>query len=495
MDSVRKWYLLVVVIVGGAVVMALEILGTRIIGTFYGSSVYVWGALITVTLVSLSVGYYLGGRLADRAPKRWVLYTILFVAGVLTFSLIFTRKLLPPCYKLFGIAGGTLASSFLIFTLPLTLLGVTSPFVIRLIASEVKTVGKTAGSVYALSTIGSVVGTLSVSFFVIPLVGTRLAVSGIAALLVLVAVVGMALERGARYLVLLILMFLVLVGHGSDTGVVYTTESAYSRLTVVDRDAERFLLINGILQTGKPKDLELLGRTFLLRESNYYLELLPYYNPDGTKALLIGLAGGLLPDVLLWYGIETTAVEIDAKVADIARKYFDYQGEVIIQDGRRYVEDTKESFDFCILDAYSSDVLPFHLVTEEMFQAVKRRLNQNGVLGINYIGFPKGEVFGAIYKTVNSVFPHVEAYKTKDDDSIQTIYMFASKSELELLPLWLQDSDVAVDELTYNLEKRKIDAATLSGIVLTDDYNPIDLARAKTSIRWREKSIRMFGYK
>jgi len=493
-DRLRKSYLLLLAFVSGAVVMGVEILGTRVIGTFYGSSVYVWGALIAVTLVSLAVGYYLGGRLADRVPRAWVLYGILCVAGVLIFLTAFARKLLPLCYSLFGMAGGTLASSFLIFSLPLTLCGVTSPFVIRLRASELRRVGKTAGSVYALSTIGSVVGTLGVTFFVIPLMGTTTAVSGFASLLILIAGVGMILERGARYAVLLLPVLLPLFGPQSESQALYTGESLYSRLTVVDRESQRFLLINGILQTGKPKDLDFLGRTFLLRESNYYFELLPYYNPEGKKALLIGLAGGLVPHVLSWYGIETTAVEIDPKVAQIARKYFGYQGKIIIQDGRRFVEDSKESFDFCILDAYSSDVLPFHLVTVEMMEAISRRLKRDAILAINYIGFPKGEVFGSVCKTINKVFPHMEAFRTKDDDSIQTIYIFASRSELELLPTWATDAGAGVDELAYNLHRRRLDLAKLRGITLTDDYNPIDLARASTSIAWREKSIRRFGY-
>jgi spermidine synthase len=492
-DRTRTVYLLIVIVVCGGLVMALEILGTRIIGTFYGSSLYVWGSLITVTLISLALGYYLGGLLADKFPREWVLYSFLLLASISIFVILFTKGVLPVCYKLFGLAMGTLVSSFLIFTFPLTLLGIVTPFAVRLRAISVEKVGKTAGGVSALSTIGSVIGTISVSFFIIPHIGTRLAITGIGVLLLLLSVIGLTLERGIKCILFLLLIIIPLLSPQKRLNVVYSGESLYSRLIVLDKDDQRCLLIDGILQTGKPKNIHTVSKATLLKQANYYLELLPYFNPEGEKALLIGLAGGLLPYILSMHDIETKAVEIDPRITYLAKKYFDYQGEVTIGDGRRYVEDSKEKFDFCILDAYSSDQLPFHMVTVQMFEAVSKRLKKDGILAINYIGSPLGRGLGSIHKTIHRVFKHLKIYGTKDDDSVQTIYLFASNEPLELLPLWREGADTGVDQLSYNLQTREIDPKKLTGVVLTDGYNPIDIIRSHTSLRWREKSIERFG--
>lgn len=512
-ERIETVYLFVVATMMGAVVMALEVLGTRVIGTLYGSSLYVWAALISVTLLSLSVGYFVGGLLADRTPKAWLLYTVLMVGGLSMLALPYLRGLMLPCYRAFGLRGGALASATLLFFLPLMLLGMTGPFVIRLLSKAVERSGRTAGAVYALSTLGSVAGTLGISFYAIPSMGSPVALRLVGVLVVVVCAVGLAIEQGARFLLLLLLGAVGLMGgrfereerislqdpEGSSFDIIYRDESAYSRLTVLETVDERMLLANGILQTGMPAGNYVLEKARLLAEQGYYLELVPYLveNPRGKRALIIGLAGGLLPALLELHGMDTLAVEIDPKMAEIARKYFKYEGEVVIHDGRRFVEDTRETFDFCVIDAYSSDVLPFHLVSREMFQAVREKLSPGGILALNLITVPTGWVAGSAYKTLKEVFPYVWAYRSGDDCLVQPVFYFASAEEPTISRRWVFDipAEAGVAELQYNLEHRRLDFSQAPGIVLTDDFNPVDLHRASEALAWRQKTIDTLGIK
>lgn len=504
--KIRYLYLWLTVILCGGVVMALEILGTRVIGTFYGSSLYIWGALITVTLVSLAVGYYCLGILSDKYPRPAVLYLLVLLAGCAVFLVFIGKKILAPVYSVCGAEWGAVVSAFIIFTPSITLLGGVGPFTIRLIAAEKAKLGKSAGSIYALSTVGSVIGTLFVSFYLIPRIGTTQSVAGLAVLLIALAAGGLLLEGkkgGAAALLIAVAPFFLtslLDGAETDRGnfkLLYRGESLYSRFVVVDdtKSGERFVLVNGIQQTGMPLNEHMIEANVQLQTNRYYFELLRYYNTGGAKALLVGLAGGMLPKVLANHEIETTAVDIDDMAIYVAKNFFGFEGKAEIKDGRRFIEDCREKYDYCILDAYASDVIPFHLVTEEMFHAVKAVLKDDGVLAINYIGYPKGAVAGAIYRTVSETFGgNVHVYKTEDTDDVQTVVIFASPKPLQLTPLWPSALESrGVDPLAIDLERYKIDWKGVPGMILTDNYNPVDLLRVDESLIWRRKAFDTFG--
>jgi len=252
-----------------------------------------------------------------------------------------------------------------------------------------------------------------------------------------------------------------------------------------------------------PMDIDRRDRTSMLRTQSYYLELLPYFGDDPDKprkCLLIGLAGGLFTRVMRLYPVDITAVEIDAKVVDIARKFFGYRGKVFIQDGRRFLHSCKERYDFIVLDAYNSDTIPFHLITREMFQSVRKHLTDDGILAINYIGAPDGDmVTDSLTRTLMNVFgnENVIAYRSTDDPkAVQVIYFFAfrGKASEPTLPIdrWASSSG-QVDPLIYELWARRLNLSPSKGIIITDDHNPIDIARVKTALAWRAQTLRQFG--
>jgi len=510
-ERARTAFLLLVAMVMGGLVMAIEVVGTRLVGTLYGTSLYVWGALISVTLVALACGYFVGGVLADWRPRAWVLYLLLGLGGAATIASPHLRGLMLPLYRALGLRWGALVSAAALFFLPLFLLGMTGPFVIRLLSRRVERSGMTAGMVYALSTVGSVVGTLAVSFYLVPLLGTPLVLRLVGAIVVFVCGVGLALERGAAWCLVALAAAGAFVGgrqardqrldltdaHGNPFAIVYRDESAYARLVVLETADARMLLADGILQTGVPWGHYELEKARLLVEQGYYLELLPYLveEPVGKRALVIGLAGGLLPQLLEVHGVETLAVELDPKMVEVARRFFGYRGRAVVCDGRRFVEDCSEKFDFIVLDAYSGDLLPFHLVTREMFEAVARRLRPGGIVAMNLIVDPDGEAAASVFRTLQAVFPAVWGYRSRDDHDVQPMFYFASSREPAVSRRWMLDfpPEEGVAKLPYDLRRRRFRPREGAGRVLTDARNAVDLARAPEALAWRERTIEELG--
>jgi len=536
--------------VAGAVVLMLEVLGTRVIGTYYGGSLYVWTSLLTVTLVCLALGYAIGGKLADRLPRPAGMYLLVVLAGLSVLLSPLLEGVLAPLDRALGLVGGALASASILFAVPLTLLAMTVPYVIRLRTSRLAGVGTASGVVYALSTVGSVAGVLVVSLWMVPQLGTRASLLVCSATLIVAGAIGLVLSRGLRGAAAILLACVPLGLWGQDPpampGQLYHTESAYGDLRVLQRTTpggrpHRMLLMNGILQTGMPLDSQHLARGGMLESDSYYLELLPYFHGDlgaGRKGILIGLAGGMFTRVMESYEIQWTAVEIDVKVAELAKAFFGYRGDLflasgqrlevdlsrfggheasaapappgeadgshapggppyrgraVLQDGRQFLLNLPpgEQVDFLVLDAYESDTIPFHMLTREFFELARRRLKSDGILAINFVGRPEGDfVTDSLLRTLTEVFGSdlVRAYGSLDPDrasEVQALTIFAFRHPMELIPQWPHRSEAGVDRLVFELEQRRLNVNRPHGRIITDDYSPIDLARAEVAMEWR----------
>lgn len=178
-----------------------------------------------------------------------------------------------------------------------------------------------------------------------------------------------------------------------------------------------------------------------------------------------------------------------------ARRFFGYKGRAVVSDGRRFVEDCTERFDFVVLDAYSGDVLPFHLVTREMFEAVATRLKPRGIVAMNLIADPDGQAAASVFKTLRAVFPVAWAYRSRDDDDVQPLFYFASSREPPVSRRWMLDfpPQDGVARLPYELRRRRFQPAEGLGSVLTDGHNAVDLARAPEALAWRQRTIEELG--
>jgi len=501
-------WLLLTAAVYGAVVMAVELLGARLLSVAYGGSLTVWAAMIAVTLLSLAAGYFAGGWAADKQPHPALLYGILLAAAILVALCPHTRFILKYCHSAMGIQAGALASSAIIFSLPLGLMGVTGPFVIHLLCAEGQSVGVRAGGVYAISTLGSVAGTLLTGLWLIPSFGTgtgfRLAAVAAAA----VAAIGLAISLGTKGTAALILPLVAALiplpasragqtftaPDGDAVEVLEVRDSAHGRIAVLDKGGYRLLLVNGIIQTGVP-------RTGLARcrglSDHYFQELIPYTvdDPSLTNALIIGLAGGMTASMLQLYDMELDCVDLDPEIIEVARDRFGFTGPAVAADGRQYLETCGTRYDFCVIDTYSGDVFPFHLATREAFESARNVLKPGGILVVNYIGSPTGTGYACLDATIRSVFSNVRAIRGEPGDDVQTITVFASEKDIEFNKGWLEimGGFSGVDPVSGTIARLTVDPPPTGGFVLTDDYNPIDMLRADEALRWRERTARNIG--
>jgi len=497
----EKPYVLVASFVVGAVILVVEILGTRVISPYYGGSIYVWSSLIGVTLASLAVGYWLGGYAADRWPRVGLL-AVEVIGGALFLLLVpwFRRSVLTWSTPL-GLKAGSLVSAAVLFAPPLVLLSMTGPLAIRLVTTEFTVLGRGVGWVYGISTLGSMVGAIMAGFVLIPTFSVRSLLVGLALVLLVLGGGGLLFARrtlAAAGTSALALLAGTLLGTTAvrSSNVVYLGNSFYGELKVVNVTNARLLLINGV-------NNGFVNRTTFESLDPYiaYFAYLPAARPQAARALVIGLGSGSVPRTFhLRHRIATEVVEIDPAILHIARRYFDFPADVpvIVEDGRQYLERTANRYDFVVLDALNSEVHPVHLFTREFFASVDRVLTPDGVFAINMLGMPYGEpaAWRAVYATVKERFAFVRVFLGADlgpaDVTRYGNLFFVASHEALPSAGSLRGRDAREAEVFAHMARREIVVAPEPGVevVLTDDYNPLDDLQRRLFVLWRQDVIR-----
>lgn len=485
-------YLLVTAVVCGALVMVIEVLGSRVIGPFFGVSLFVWTSLITVTLVALAMGYAIGGHLADRKDHPDWLYGIILAAGVLTILIPILKPAVLKASLPLGLRVGSLTGAGLLFGPALFLLGCVSPYLVRIAAREMGNLGRTVGSLYAISTLGSFIGTVATGFFLIAYLGVN-------RIFVLTGVLLIALSAGyfatfrrkwAVAATLLLPMLLLpserlpskAMADGTKVSVVLSKDSYYGNLKVVEyrgqKGATRELAIDGLIQSGIDSSN---GQS--VYEYSYLLQYLPVsLHPQGKNCLIIGLGAGIVPR---WYqaqGIATDAVDIDPYVVDIAHRFFGFDNaSVHVEDARYFLARTSQRYDYLVLDVFNGDTTPGHLLSLEAMQLVKAHLTERGVLAINLIGSigPESFATASAIKTLQSVFNQVEIHPVFDSAERNGNLIVIAYQGAPRIPDQRILSDMAVHPMAASLVRQAMQQtfafpANTSAMVLTDDYNPLE---------------------
>jgi spermidine synthase len=412
----------IVVALSGAVIMSLEILGSRVLAPSYGSSVYVWGSLLTVFLTALAAGYALGGRLADRHPETSAISLILAGAAVLILPSI---QFAPGLLAALGRAGwdmrlGSLAAALLLFLPPSLLMGMVSPFAVRVAVPHLEKVGAIAGGYSALSTAGSIVGTLATAFLLIPMFPVPTLLLGLAGTLVLGAVLLMA-SRATVLAAGLAALACVVTGFSrrpaeADAGVkiLVSRDTAYHHLQVFEfeQDAVRMMRFDNLTQGGM--NLKRPERSVFGYDEAFFGAFA--LKPGIRRVCVIGLGAGTFPRRLaqLLPEAQIDTVEIDPVVAQIAKEYFAFpeseRNRIFVEDGRVFLARGGAPYDLIVLDAYNATGVPFHLMTREFFALAKSRLSRNGVFAANFLGHvmgEKGELFWSALRTIRNQFGQV----------------------------------------------------------------------------------------
>ena len=439
----REWRLKLVVFISGAVLMGLEMTGSRVLAIHFGSSIYVWGAIIGIFLAALSLGYYSGGMLADQKPTFYLLNILLLIAGFWLMLIPFYAN--TVCRAVLqlntGERVGPLLSTMLLFGGPSVLLGMVSPYSVRLAAREIERMGNVSGRLYALSTFGSIAGTLLTAFWLIPAVGVRmlLQVLGLCLMILPLVVLPRSNKRKALALSSIalapVLMFLnsrMITPVQPQQTLVYEGDSPYHYIKVVDDKQRntRFLQFNNYVEGAI--DLNPPHETRVSYTNGF--ELARIFKRDLQNVLIIGGGGGIGARKFVAEDERTVVdlVEIDPKVVQLGAKYFYLQAgprlRIHTEDGRNFVRRTRTKYDLVILDAFTiGGQVPFHLTTQEFMREIKSAMNPGGVLLANINGALRGSrsrIWRSEYKTVATVFeqiylfPHLLENERKQEGAI-----------------------------------------------------------------------------
>ena len=443
----------------------------------------------------MAAGYGIGGLISDRFESPAYLYAIILLSSVFVLLVPALKgPVLKACVPM-GLRGGAFASTLFLFGPSLFLLGCVSPYLAKIATHELHKLGRVVGGLYALSTIGSTVGTVLTGFVLIALLGVDKIFLVIGVMLLLLSICYFVLfER--RYWSAALLLLPVLLYHpvshthltrpdGTKVTMVHQHDSYYGEVKVVDYSYGprhvRELLIDGMIQGGIDMTNQLS-----LYEYSYYVQLLSYMlNPDGKTCLTIGLGTGVVPRWFEQQGVSCDVVDIDPDVIHVAKKYFNFSvsGQIATQDARYYLESTPKQYDFIVLDVFNGDVTPAHLVSIEALRLLGKRLAPQGVVAINLIGSTKQHTYmtASVVKTLQAAFDQVEVYPTYEvapNKGIGNLILIAYQGK----PRPLQSARLKHIDIHPRLEQAVRDQlgtrfefpAGTPAMVLTDDYNPID---------------------
>jgi spermidine synthase len=498
-----QFLLNVVVFVSGAVLMSLEIVGSRVLAPYFGNSIFVWGSLISVVLAALSVGYYWGGWLSAREPSYSRLLILLLIPGALIFFLPFIYPTVNEWIA--GIDFGTrlnpLIASSIYFLFPGVFLGTISPYVIRLAATKLSTVGSTAGTLYAVSTCGSILGTLLTAFYLIPLMGVSNIIHFLGIILVCLSLVVVPMVKiRAIELARAVTTLSVIIGSitmpwtpalWARTKTLLEKDTFYHRIRIEEDDEARYMYFDRTLQSA----MNLKDPTALRLIYSRYTSLAFAFRPDAKKMLIIGLGGGSIPKKLQkeFPSLEIDVVEIDPEVIQLAKSHFNVRDgknlRLHAQDGRLFLTRTPNQYDIILIDAYYSDAMPFHLATREFFELAQRKLTPNGIVVANLISAvtgPSGKIARAFVKTQRRIFPqtYVFAARRPDNvsvDTIQNVIIVATKDKQRLDIKEIVKRATALDKGLFPSPISDLSVAYYDSTlpdqdvpVLTDDYAPTD---------------------
>ena len=473
-------FLLTSLFFSGACCLVLEIVGTRLISPFYGSSIYTWSALITTTMVALAWGYAWGGRLGDRDPHLTVFARLLLAAGLTVAVIPVLREPVLRASAPLGVKLGALTAAAILVGPALALLGTLGPIATRLTATGASDAGHRSGDAWAVSTLGSVAGAALAGFVLIPHWPCSRILFSTAALLVALGAWGswlsarrLPLGQLAACAACLVLALRAEVSpHAS---VLRRVESLYGRIEVFDGRDQRYLLVNGTAQSSMNTATGLSGSEYA-RAVEWSLAL----RPNAKTALALGLGAGLLPKALERRGLTVDSVEIDPEIVRTARDFFGFapKGRVLIDDARAALETSADHWDLMLLDAFGSESPPSHLFTVEAFSRMRESMTPGGVLAVNLVtalGGPAGAPWRATYKTLAQAFPRVRAFvAAPPTEGLTNVLFFASTGSLDApLPAMifqeLSPSQSDLDDVP----------------AMTDDHAPLDSLLAATAVRWR----------
>lgn len=483
-NKLRSFRLPITVFACGAIVMIYELVGSRVVSPYYGNSLFIWTALIGIIMAGLSFGYYVGGRIADRIAEYRVLALIVLVSGLFIGLSAFTKEVILSYFSksIDSMQLSSFISILLLFWPASFFMAMVSPYAAKLELKNIKNGGRVIGSLYALSTAGSIIGTFLAGYYLIPAFGN---LSLLYLLSIVLIVLSFYISMKNFSLKIAVLLLVLLLGYLSiyrgvnKLKVMADIDSQYNRI-VVSREfnyAREIIALktdnagiqSAVFAEGDKSELT----AGYLREFDISLEI----NPEIKKALLIGGAGFTYPAHFLQKNPQATidVVEIDPKMVEVAKKYLFFEEEsglkIIHQDARLFPDSCSHQYDAIYLDAFSSLSPPYYLTTGEFFNSLKTKcLSKEGILLVNLISAIEGdesEFLVKEYNTLKKVFPGVFIYPVHNHVSV-----YRRQNLIAVARLRDDDGDIdrLIIPLIYNPDN-----------ILTDDYAPVEYLTGRYS--------------
>lgn len=483
-------------VVEGAAVMAVELLSARMLAPYFGASLYVWATVIGLTLIGLAIGYFAGGKIADKHIGLNTLHWVLLSAAVFLMCMHFSAQYLTEAFRDASLQNALILVSVWLIVPPLVLLGMVPTLVIRYFKKGKAEAGQTTGYVFTLSSVSGIVALFLLGFYIIPQYGLTAPSLIIGGLVGLIPFARLMLQQ--KYISLLFLLFMgVSLSQRNpaiaspDVKVLHFSEGILGQVIVADvfkngkgeARNDRMLFVNRMGQTSIDE------RT---GQSNW--PYIPFATavcskvPVGGKALLLGLGGGSLANSLTnQLQLEVDAIELDNRIATIAGKYFGLNPEVniLIDDARHYLETTSQSYDLIFFDVFKGDVIPPHVLSLECFTRARSLLTKDGMIVVNFNGFLNGETGAAgrsVYATLMAAGFKVKLLPTPGDETQRNMLFVATQQRYDysLLrsPLRFRGQEVKMDSL--------FEAPPLNeGIILVDDKPVLDRMNIEAGTSWR----------
>jgi spermidine synthase len=493
-------YLYFAVFASGFTTLALEFSASRLLGRAFGTSNLVWASIIGLIMIYLAGGYFLGGRWADRSPYPRTMYRVMawgaFTAGL---APVIASPVLRMAANAFdklelGVLAGSFVSVLVLLSVPVILLGMTSPFAIRLSIKNAQQSGQIAGQIYAISTLGSFLGVFVPELALMPLIGVNLTFLGLSLALWLVAWVGLWLAEGWRTAMRIVWMLVILILGGvflrgqslkNTAGQIYETESSYNYIQVLEIDGYRYLRLNegqGVHSVWHESELDYEGPWEQFLAAPFFT---PDFTPEDVQSMaIIGLAAGTVArQATEVYGpIVIDGYEIDPEIIDVGKQFFGMDLpnlNAYALDGRWGLEHSPRRYTIIGVDAYRPPYIPWHLTTREFFQIVHDHLTPDGALAINVGRSPSDRrLIDGLVGTISTVFPSIYVMDVPFSFN-SIIYATVQPTQIEdlyknLLNIYLRSD---VHPLLHRSLERLIahqQPTPASQVVFTDDLAPIE---------------------
>ena len=489
----------------GGSVMICELVGAKMLAPFFGTSLYIWAAVLGLTLFGLTSGYFLGGVFSKKYIKdERLLFWVLVTAGLFLALMPITSQWVMGATIEMSLQAGAIISLMVFMFPPLVFMGMTSPIIINLLTQDADSAGSSAGNVYAISTVGGILLTFLMGFYFIPEFGVSkpAAIAG----MLLAALPAISLIKRKQKMAGVLLLLLIVLGgwkisqtaqYPSNYKVLYESEGILGQVKVVDHpsyditpDARmgRGLIVNNTLQTYVGLDHDL--QYSIWSWANYFPTAASIF-PKGSKVLLLGLGGGTIVKQFNRLGYEVDVVEIDKRIWDVSIKYFnmDPATNVIIDDARHFVRTAKKKYDIIVFDTFLSESVPEHLMTQEGFGDARRILNPGGMVMANFYGFIKGEEGEAarsVYKTFLASGFETEVLATPGTEDTRNLIFLASEEVKDFSNAHYETPMLkSIDDLyVHFLNPNWIDTSNVE--VLVDEKPRLSKLYVRASMRWKK---------